>query len=356
MKWISLFFLLILSWGGNALEGKTLIFFINGDWHYQGPVFEDEGIRIKDQANLIYRGLVQKAKEDTKNNYVLFYDPLGEGRLFNRKWVKLRVYKKGKKVFGLGLSKPEVETGSIEFYGEFKKIIEENLSPSKKEDRLFYYYGEHFPVKGEMTLDLSGNSSNGGMGLNKMSSLLETLGPFDTTIFHTCYLNALDYVGRFLDYSDQVLVPRHAILNTPLDWSEIVSAKNFQDFAKGLTKRNFSQEKYQWLHYGREVKKLEEKIETLEKNLSQKYWKNWWRHQLESDFNGLRQRGEGTLFLQALAQNQDIKEREIFVPLIDYVNLVNQYALTSDDLFLEMDEVLDQFPNLENLYKDLSGL
>ena len=43
MKKLVLLLSLFLSISLSAFEGKDLIFFINGDWFYQGPQFEEDG-------------------------------------------------------------------------------------------------------------------------------------------------------------------------------------------------------------------------------------------------------------------------------------------------------------------------
>ncbi|MCR9204903.1 MAG: hypothetical protein NXH75_10015, partial [Halobacteriovoraceae bacterium] len=110
MKKLFLIFCLFFSFLSHSIENKTFVFFINGDWYYKGPQFEDSGIRLKDQANVLYRETLKRAKDDTKNNYVIFYDPKGKGSLFNRRWVKFRIFEKGKSRYSHLLKDAEIDT------------------------------------------------------------------------------------------------------------------------------------------------------------------------------------------------------------------------------------------------------
>lgn len=352
MKKILLIFLFLIS-SVSALEEKTFIFFINGDWFYQGPVYEDETIRLKDQANLIYRQMVKVAKKDSKNNYVLFYDPLGKGSIINRKWVKLRIYKKGKKVFGLGLKKPEVDTGSLKFYSDFKNIISDNLGSLSQKQKILYYYGEHFPAYGELSLDQTGSDSSGkgSIGLKKVLSLMSLIGPIDTAIFHTCYMNAIDYLGPLLDKARQVVLPSKAILNTRLNWDSALKAKNLNDMADKLITSNHISSKYNFVKYGQEAKTLFSLTKLLDSSVSRKHWNSWLDQERLTSFESLRNRGEEVLFLTPLSETDS---REVQVPFYDYVNLINQYLLGDDILLNSIDTHLDKYPHLEKLKKVIS--
>lgn len=351
MKMLMLLFLYFLCISSFALEGKTFVYFINGDWHYKGPVYQDNQIRLKDQANVIYREMVKAAKNDSKNNYVLFYDPIGRGRIFNKNWVKLRVYKKGKKVFGLGLSKPEINANSPVFHRELKDIIIKELGSLRKENSLFYYYGEHFPAYGEVTLDLGGSGSQEerGVGLQKILRLIETIGPFHTAIFHTCYLNALDYTGPLLKLVDNVILPRKAILNTHQNWNSL-KADSFKDFRQQLVKDN-SNSKYQWVTYGKEVLELSEKLSEVKSLVQKEYWFDWLGKQEKNDYQGIRERGDNVLFLTPLS---DSAPQEVFIPFYDYINLINQYLISGDNLLDDIDGLLDKNPHLEDLYQQIN--
>ena len=350
-KVLLIFFFLISS--VSALEGKTFIFFINGDWFYQGPVYEDESIRLRDQANLIYRQMVKVAKRDSDNNYVLFYDPLGKGSVINRKWVKLRVYKKGKKVFGLGLKKAEVNTGSLEFYSVFKKIISDNLGSLTQKQKVLYYYGEHFPAYGELTLDQTGSDSSekGSIGLKKVLSLMNLIGPIDTAIFHTCYMNAIDYVGPLLGKARQVVLPSKAILNTHLNWAKALQTKNLDEMADKFIEINRLSSKYYFEKYGQEATKLSSLTELLNSNVSRKHWNSWLEQGRVTSFESLKNRGDGVLFLTPLSE---MDSREVQVPFYDYINLINQYLLSDDILLNTIDSHLDKYPHLEKLKKVIS--
>lgn len=350
MKKLIILIFFTFSVGLLAMEGKTFVYFINGDWHYQGPVYEEEGIRLKDQANVIYREMVKGAKKDKKNNYVLFYDPLGKGSIFNRKWVKLRVYKKGKKVFGLGLRKAEINANSPQLYHKLKQVMHDELGRIKKEDALLYYYGEHFPAKGVAFLDLGGeqNKKDRGISLSKVLKLVETVGPFHTVIFHTCYINALDYLGPLLKIVDQVIVPYKAILNTHLNWASL-KQDNLKKFGRSFVKEN-SNEKYEWKVYGKDLLKLDHMISLLSDEIAQDYWGEWLEKEMDSDFLGLRQRGEDILFISTMAE---ARKQEVYVPLYDYINLINQYLLSDDGILDDIDRHLTQFPQHQGLFKQI---
>jgi len=245
LKKVITIFIFCLQLSVFALNGKTFVFFINGDWHYNGPVFEERGIRLKDQAELIYKKILKRAKEDNKNNYVLFYDPLGKGNVFNRNWVKLKIYSKGKKTFTYGLRKPEVDTSNVLLYKEIARTVRKELPDFSAEKSLFYYYGEHFPLIGKSKLDLSG----GSIGLSSIKSLMEVFGKFKLSIFHTCYLNNINILNELLSHTERILVPHKAILNTPLSFFSLEKSKTFMDFERAFLNDNAGSDKYFYLGY-----------------------------------------------------------------------------------------------------------
>lgn len=351
VKWFLLFF---LSTNVYALEGKTLIYFLNGDWFYQGPVYEENSIKLKDQSEVIYRNLVKMAKNDKFNNHVIFYDPLGKGSLLNRKWVKLRIYKKGKKIFGLGLKRPEVDTGDVKFYSELKKIMKSNLGVAKAKDTLFYYYGEHFPAYGELPLDRTNiEVKSGGMiGLSKVLKLMDTIGAVDTAIFHTCYMNALDFMGPLLKRARQVLVPERAILNTSLNWEKSLKNNNFDHFLLNFMKDNNKNPNYQFINYGQEARELFSLTEELNTNISKDHWNRYLEGQRETEFVSLQNRGKEVIFLDALG---DGFSQEVQLPYYDYINLVDQYLIRDNGNLDNIDDHLDKFPHLEKLKKVMSA-
>mgnify|MGYP006444674469 FL=1 len=114
-------------------------FFVNGDFDYFGPTLVGKKIKLEDQSKNIYRDLVEQAKADSENTYVIFYDPRGKGSFLNRKKVKLEIYKKGKNL--LNESRKEINTASLEAFQWIAKESKPFISIGQK--TLVYYYGEH---------------------------------------------------------------------------------------------------------------------------------------------------------------------------------------------------------------------
>lgn len=346
MRFLLLLFFFIFSIKAFSIEGKNFIFFINGDWFYQGPVFEDEGVRLKDQANIIYRKMVERAKKDKKNNYAIFYDPMGKGGLLNRNWVKFRIYKSGKRMYGHGLKDSEIDTSSMEFINLFAGTIKKNLGLLKKEDSLFYYYGEHFPAYGESQLDLS--SPNGGsFGLSKFLRMIEEVGEFHTVIFHTCYINALDFIGPILQHVDEVVVPEKAILNTPLDFNKSFKQDNFSDFNQRLIENYQRNEKYRFLRYGAKAKKLYQIMEELKEQVAKEYWqpllKNLWR-------NGGEPARELSQDVFILSDWKDEKKKEVFLPHYEFINLIDRFLWEGEEKIDEIDRLIQKNNDLSKLF------
>ncbi len=184
---------------------------------------------------------------------------------------------------------------------------------------------------------------------------METIGPFEVSIFHTCYINAIDYLEGFLTYSKNILLPQKAILNTPLKWQGVANAKDFNEALAILKRDNNDQAKYQWLSYGQEVLQLSELVSGLEDQLSSHYWENWWDKQVESDFEVLRQRGDHILFMNYAdgLRGHGRRKEQVHIPLYDYINLMNQYLLSGEEELFAIDDLLDKIPHLELLYKVL---
>lgn len=320
-----------------AINGKTLVFFINGDWHYKGPVFEESGIRLKDQAEVIYKEILSRAKKDTKNNYVLFYDPLGKGSLFNRKWVKLKIYKKGKKLFSYGLRKPEVDTSSYNLYKEIARTVRKEIPEFSANDSLFYYYGEHFPLVGKSELDLSG----GSIGLSSIKELMGVFGKFKLSIFHTCYLNNINTLDELLSLTERVLVPHKAILNTPLDFNSLNESPNFNDLEDNFLRDNFKSEKYYYLGYGSEISLVSKYIQFLTTHTDQVYFERVMKKPLSTWFY---ERSEESFVIET----KDYLEANL--PLYDYITLLDQYLTEGEAVLTKVDQLYSAHPNLEKTF------
>lgn len=335
MKKIILLLSFLFISNAFGLKDKTIVVFINGDWFYQGPQIEEEGIRLKDQAKVLYNDFLSRAKADKENDYVLFYDPKGKGNFLNRKWVKFRIFKKGKSLYSHKLKDREVSTSSQAFRKMFSNIVKKNLGLMKEENSLFYYYGEHFPAHYKTKLDLS---SSEGTSLGDIILLMDSIGRFHTSIFHTCYLNAVDFVGPLLNQSKTVIVPEKAILNIPLNLKNAFEQNSLESFSDVLKRENSSSEKYKMLKYGSETKFLIKRINSLKNLVSQKHWfemLEFHHERTEKEFQEISKNG---FFLKDWNSK---KKKEIFLPFYDYINLIDRYLLDGDEILDDIDQLID---------------
>lgn len=343
------FFVLILLLScmtSHALENKTFVFFINGDWYYKGPQFEETGVRLEDQANILYKQILKRAKEDKKNNYVLFYDPKGKGNILNRKWVKFRIFERGKGRYSHLLKDAEIDTTKDSFIELFSRTIKKKLGALKKDSSVFYYYGEHFPAHKEYRLDLSGDQ-NSKYGLKKLLRLMAKLGGFHTSIFHTCYVNALDFVGPLLDLSNEVIVPKSAILNTPLKMENAFSQNYLVNFSDTLVQENSDHERYKLFRYGQDAKYLFQKIVQLNSYVEPLVWQNMLNHFHKKDETDVKELGSEAFILRDWF---DQKEKEIFLPFYDYLNLIDRNLLRGEENLDRIDQMIDKNPSLLELF------
>lgn len=319
-------------------KADTVIAFISGDWDYFGAVAGNDGqLNLKDQAERSYKEWVETAKNDKKRDYIIFYDPRGKGMIFNRKWVKTRVYKNGKRVYSL-LGKSEISAGS-EAFQRIKKLADKYLGDDfKKGKKTFFYYGEHFPARGKALIDLGGSDEIGASDiLNGMKLLSDK---FDRAIFQTCYLNNLRFLAPASELSQELILPKLATLNHALNPNFLVGELSKDEMASKLTSY-----KYKWVSYGIEVSELNKLMRGLEKNTEVNSLKKFQTIQSQESFDQIvKERSPQAIFLS---------KSEFQLPLWDVLSIYDQYLLRGEEQLDQVEALLDQYPNLEETYDEL---
>ena len=162
-------------------------------------------------------------------------------------------------------------------------------------------------------------------------------------------MNALDFVGPLLKNVNQVIVPDKAIINTHQKWDSL-KTNDFKEFAVKFSNQN-SNDKYEWRVYGKEVQLLNKAINNLKDLIEISYWNRWMASQEDNDFLVLRQRGDELLFLNSVTVDAP---KEVFVPLYDYINLINQYLIAEEGHLDQVDDILERHPHLEELYQQIN--
>ncbi|MCR9206009.1 MAG: hypothetical protein NXH75_15605, partial [Halobacteriovoraceae bacterium] len=211
---------------------------------------------------------------------------------------------------------------------------------------VFYYYGEHFPAHKEYRLDLSGGA-NSTYGLTKLLKLMRAFGGFQISIFHTCYLNALDFIGPILSLSNEVVVPQKAILNTPLNTTGAFSETYLKDFSNRLIQDNSNHDRYKLLKYKKEAKDLYHRILELNQLVSPDYWEKMLNHFHSGDEAVLKDLSSQAFVLRDWS---DAEEKEVFLPFYDYINLIDRYLLEGEHKLDYIDQLIDQNPHLMDLF------
>ncbi|MCK5073839.1 MAG: hypothetical protein KAQ98_10465 [Bacteriovoracaceae bacterium] len=319
----------------------TYIFFINGDFNYNGPSFKDDhSVEIEDQSRELYKKVKKMAKEDKTNNYVIFYDPRGTGPLF--KHVRIKVFKNGKQIHtSWPLFNMEINASSPETFEKLAGIARKELSDFDSTKKLFYFYGEHFPVFGKINYDLSHKKEL--FGGEEFKSGLEYFAPVDLLVMQTCYVNSISFYSMLKDLVKRFLVPQKAILNVPLNLESLHnSTAKADEIASEIISKN-KHDKYPLLTYGTEINFMIKIVNELEKNI------------FSEDFNDERtiheEDGIPAWTNEVSTSSVILNTKEVLVPIESYVTVLDQYLKSNKELLDEFENLLDTYPEFSQIYE-----
>lgn len=336
IKYLGLFLIFWINL--NSAGAETVIVFISGDWDYLGAVADNSGqLDLKDQAEHSYKEWIKTADSDESRNYIIFYDPRGKGKIFNRKWVKTRVYRKGEKVYSL-LGKREISSGQ-EAFAHLKNLADKYFGESYKQDKkVFFYYGEHFPARGKAMIDLGGSDEIGAIDI---ISGIKSLGErFDRIVFQTCYLNNLRFLAPASEVTRELVLPKLATLNHAIPPNLLLSNLTKEEMAQKL-----SSDKYRWVSYGAEVRQLNRLMRELEANTSITAFLKLQSVKDQNSFDEIvKERSPGAIYLS---------DNEYQLPVWDVLSIYDQYLLAGEEKLDEVEALMDQHPHLEETYDEL---
>lgn len=353
-KILSVFFLLSFS---SVLANEapwTYVFWINGDFDYQGPVYgSDDVIELEDQPELIYENMVQLAESDQQNNYIIFYDPKGRGKFYNKKHVKIDVYQKGQQRYKAGWRFKEIDATRP---GAFQVVAQEGIKALgeswKASQKMFFFYGEHFPIKGEVDYDYTSYAE--GFGLEKfkqgLGEFTKLVGKMDLLVMQTCYVNSLSFLSSATSFADHLLVPEKAILNTKMDMSPVHNFTGHNlELAKKIQELNSNHSRYRWLDYSsKAITPLWSLVEELKENVDKKSFDKNFVRQDVTDYE--------SFIFQVSSDATLLTSNEALLPFYDYYSLLERYQLKNFKLLDQIDDYLDMHPELENLSEVLLEL
>lgn len=354
VKILSLFFLLMCSQAFASERPWTYVFWINGDFDYQGPVYgSDDVIELEDQPDLIYDKLTELAQADLHNNYIIFFDPKGRGKFYNKKHVKIDVYQKGEQLYKAGWRFKEIDATRP---GAFQVVAQEGIKALgeswKESQKMFFFYGEHFPIKGEVDYDYTSYAQ--GFGLEKFQKGLQQftklVGRMDLLVMQTCYVNSLSFLNAATSFAHQILVPEQAILNTKMNFGPLLNFEGSRlDLGKKLQQANNTHPRYNWLQYrSEEVEPLWRLVEELKQNVDKEFFNQRFVRQEVKDYE--------SFIFQVSSEATLLTSNEALLPFYDYYSLLERYQLQNFELLDQIDDHLDMYPKLKNLSEVLLEL
>lgn len=326
----------------------TYIFWINGDFDYQGPVYNgDDRIELKYQPRLIYEQVLEMAKEDRKNNYIIFFDPKGRGRFFNfnKRYVQMRVYEKSKRLYRSGLSYRDIDATRVDTFETMAQVAWDHLGQSwKKSQKMLYFYGEHFPIEGLVDYDYTSYSE--GFGLERFVPGLEEFtkrgGKLDLLIMQTCYVNSLTFLARTSHLTKSYLLPENAILNTKMSLSELFEFQGQREaLSLQVLRDNEGHERYPWLQYSKEVEHLALLMEKLKSEIDKTSFNRELIRDSLDEYEGF--------ISQVSPESVLLESGEVLIPFYDYLSLLERYQVSGFDILDEIDEILIKNPHLQKL-------
>lgn len=166
-------------------RGDLYIFYIAGDYFFEGPTYDNERVKIQDQAKRMYKSIRKQAGADKNNSYVIFFDPIGSCHLFGNK-ARIESFKKGKRIQSKRFC--EIDMTSPENYRKLNQLIAGNFSREDYDKTMVYYYGEHISLRPANVYDLGNINNRFDMDLFVEGlSKLEEIEEVDHLVLHTCY-------------------------------------------------------------------------------------------------------------------------------------------------------------------------
>lgn len=319
--------LILSSLSVHALEGKTIITVISGDWHFTGPTYQDGEIeRIEDQAWKVYEQMMEIARKDELNNHIIFFDPKKSGNIFNGSWVKLYAFKKGiKERFWTFNS--EVDMNSLDGFKKIKEVMDKSFGEIQKKDKVLYYYGEHFSYLNGARIDASSSARFSG-GMMKMA--LELLGGFNTVFMQTCDVNTAQMISHLLEHTSHLLVPHRRILNTPLKLEKPFGASSLTEFRNEFINNNKSHEKYFFIEHGKGSKDLLEDLEKIKTHTDKEEYRKTF-DKIWFSFDWIKE-----MYPESFETNKG----SYFIAIGDYLALLSQIYIGDEDNLMEFEEYL----------------
>jgi hypothetical protein len=298
----------------------------------------------QDQSWVLYKNAVHAAREDKRNNYVIYFDPYGSGGFLLRNRVRLYVYLKGKKAFTWGWDHNELDSTAESSFDLIRDALAKTKAPENEtsEPWSLFLYGEHLGIYENAVFD---GSSTQGTTLPKLLQELSSLSPghrFSVALFQMCYLNSADFLTTAMGAADRVLLAPNGVSNTAWDLAALFQGtENPEGLASRAQEIWSGQAPHAKLELYRagEWAGLTEKISEIERRFGNQIWEDslihpQWQNSLLADFpHGRYFESTHEMFIplltgldlyRGIAPETDLREVEQEVARLDPEGLLNQ--------------------------------